>query len=241
MAPIERNKTSDAVVEHVIDAMFSGRLASGERVDLDALATEMGISRGPVREAMVLLERDGLVDMPLHRGAYVADFNSTTVTEAFDLYALLCARTSALVATHRDEMLLAVLEVQCVQAVDAARADEFETRARRFRRTVNRAVAGPHLKALLRTFGGLVPAASRLGMEEGMVREQQLLRDELQAFHDQDAEAAATAAIEHIELVGRRAVRVLVDRGVLASADEHTPPTPLSSTWLTMATLETTT
>ena len=54
--------------------------------------------------------------------------------------------------------------------------DEFELVAREFRRVVNVAVAGPHLRALLRSFGGLVPVAARFSIVEAMEAERAALR-----------------------------------------------------------------
>jgi DNA-binding GntR family transcriptional regulator len=61
-----RTKTSAAVVSYVLEELFDGRLKSGDRIELDAVCAVLGVSRIPVREAMVMLERDGIVSTKYH-------------------------------------------------------------------------------------------------------------------------------------------------------------------------------
>lgn len=231
-----RVKTSDAVAEHVLDMLFDGELRAGDRVDLDAISEQLGVSRAPVREALLALERDGLVEIPYHRGVFIARFDAGTIRESFELYALLNALNSGRVARRGDPELCADLE-KAVRAVDEANGvEEFEQRAREFRRVINVAVAGPRLRAVLRTFGGLVPAASRLSMARSVDAERRLVRAEFEAIRDGDADAAAMAATEHIKLLGEYAVQTLLQRDVIeddpdgaALADDGAPARALGA------------
>ncbi|HLT70291.1 MAG TPA: GntR family transcriptional regulator, partial [Acidimicrobiales bacterium] len=54
---------------HVRRMIFEGRLRPGDRVPQDAVAAELGISRIPLREALIALEREGWVRLEAHRGA----------------------------------------------------------------------------------------------------------------------------------------------------------------------------
>ncbi len=62
----------------------SGELTPGIRVDQDALAESMGISRVPLRQALVRLQSEGLVDQQPHRGWYVTELD---IDDARDVYA----------------------------------------------------------------------------------------------------------------------------------------------------------
>lgn len=215
-----RVKTSDAVAEHILDMLFDGELRAGDRVDLDAISEQLGVSRAPVREALLSLERDGLVEIPYHRGVYVARFDAGTIREGFELYALLSALNSGRVARHGESEAIADLE-KALRVVDEANGvEEFEERAREFRRLINVAVAGPRMRAVLRTFGGLVPVASRLSMARSVDAERRLVRAEWEAIRDGDADAAAAAATEHIKLLGEYAVQTLRQREVIADEPE---------------------
>jgi DNA-binding GntR family transcriptional regulator len=225
LAPVDgggrlvRIKTSDAVAERILDMLFAGELRPGDRIDLDAIAEQLGVSRAPVREALLALQRDGIVEMPFHRGAFVARFDAGTIREAFELYALLNALTSTRVARSRDPRVIAELERAADEVDRATGIEEFEPAAREFRRIINVAAGGPHLRALLRTFGGLLPVASRLSMDRSLAEERALVQRELRAIRSGDAERAGAAAIEHIRLLGDYAAQTLRARGVIGDDD----------------------
>src|SRR5690349_9454887 len=67
--------------------ILSGELAPGEKLTEMALATRLGVSRGPLREAFRMLEEAGLVRTEKNRGAFVRDIPIDEATEIFDLRA----------------------------------------------------------------------------------------------------------------------------------------------------------
>jgi DNA-binding GntR family transcriptional regulator len=71
------NRTAEAVRE----AILSGRFAQGERLHEQRLSEELGISRGPLREAFRQLEREGLVESLPHRGTFVTRFTAKDVAD----------------------------------------------------------------------------------------------------------------------------------------------------------------
>jgi DNA-binding GntR family transcriptional regulator len=94
--------------------------------------------------------------------------------------------------------------------------DEFERLAREFRRVVNVSAAGNHLRALLRTFSGLVPAAARFAIEDALPAERDALRAEYEALRAGDPDVAAQAALDHINLTAANAVAALKRKGVFS-------------------------
>ncbi|CAH1653884.1 GntR family transcriptional regulator [Hyphomicrobiales bacterium] len=67
--------------------ILDGELRSGEQLRQTALAEELGISRIPLREALVQLEAEGLVRINAHKGAVVSELTSDEIDELFDLRA----------------------------------------------------------------------------------------------------------------------------------------------------------
>lgn len=65
--------------------IFDGQLKDGEPLRQDLLAAEFGISRTPVREALVQLEAEGLVKIEPHKGAVVAGTSVANIEETFEL------------------------------------------------------------------------------------------------------------------------------------------------------------
>jgi len=66
-----------------------GRYAPGAALRQDEIATRLGVSRIPVREALRILERDGLVAVQANRGAFVMQHDEEEVAELFDVRLML--------------------------------------------------------------------------------------------------------------------------------------------------------
>jgi DNA-binding GntR family transcriptional regulator len=85
--PTTRRRAPEALGHDIarrIEAMIlDGTLRPGERLNEVSLARELGVSRGPVREAARALEKTGLVTVIMNRGAFV---RSLTLSEAMDIY-----------------------------------------------------------------------------------------------------------------------------------------------------------
>jgi DNA-binding GntR family transcriptional regulator len=76
---------SDLILDGVRQLILRGDLKPGERIRQEALATEYGVSRIPVREALRQLENEGLVSLVPHSGARVARVD---LNECVELYRL---------------------------------------------------------------------------------------------------------------------------------------------------------
>ncbi len=214
--PLPRIKTSEAVAAHLLGEFVAGRLRPGDRIDLFEVAAALGVSRQPVREALVLLERDGTVRMPFHRGAFLGDIDAASVREAFTLYAVLSGITARVAHGALDDAGRDAVGSAAASARAARSAPEFEVQAREYRRLVNRWGAGAQLRALLRTFTGLVVAVSTAAIAADLAEEQRLLTAEFEALLGGEAAAAAETAIAHVRATGERGIRVLVARGAIA-------------------------
>ena len=88
-------KEKDLVVSHVVNLILTGKLRSGDRIDRNEIAHELGLSRVPIQEAVVQLEHDGILSTQYHRGAYVERFDESVVREHHELYGLLNGVASA--------------------------------------------------------------------------------------------------------------------------------------------------
>ena len=75
-------KDKDKVVAHVVNLLLTGKLRTGDRLDRNEIAEELGLSRVPVQEAVVQLEHDGVLSTRYHRGAFVERFDEDVVSGA---------------------------------------------------------------------------------------------------------------------------------------------------------------
>lgn len=117
--PLERKVLRDTVYESLIDMLMSGILAPGTPLSIDGLASELQVSPTPVREALVHLERTGLVSRAPLRGYRVASPLST------DQIAQLC---DARIVIELGALELAFQEVEGL-AADLAAAHEVHEEA----------------------------------------------------------------------------------------------------------------
>ncbi|GGY02979.1 transcription regulator [Litchfieldella qijiaojingensis] len=69
--------------------ILSGEFQGGAQLRQDALASDYDVSRIPVREALLNLEAEGLVEFIPHRGAFATELSVATIRELFDLRVLL--------------------------------------------------------------------------------------------------------------------------------------------------------
>jgi DNA-binding GntR family transcriptional regulator len=94
-----RDNSLSGVVRHEIERMIlSAELPAGSRVNENAIALRLGVSRGPVREACRALVELGLLDLIPNRGVFVRRLDRHDVEEVYDLRAGLTGLAGSLVA-----------------------------------------------------------------------------------------------------------------------------------------------
>ena len=81
-----RHNLADEVATHIRTAILAGRLRSGERIDQDAIADELGVSRLPVREALIALDKEGLVNTIPRKGSYVARIDREDIADHYEIF-----------------------------------------------------------------------------------------------------------------------------------------------------------
>jgi DNA-binding GntR family transcriptional regulator len=106
-SPITPSPTSSLrVSEELREAILSGEFGPGERLRTASLAKRFGSSRTPVREALVQLEGEGLVDIEPRRGALVRSFASADLIDLYEIRALLEPAAAARAALRAQEYQL---------------------------------------------------------------------------------------------------------------------------------------
>jgi DNA-binding GntR family transcriptional regulator len=85
LTPTVKRSLADDVVDRLRNAIFHGSFKPGEALREEQLAAMLDVSRGPVREALVQLEREGLVIVRRHRGATVARLSRSDLEDVYSL------------------------------------------------------------------------------------------------------------------------------------------------------------
>jgi DNA-binding GntR family transcriptional regulator len=106
------------------DAILDGRLAQGERVNEVQISRLLGISRGPLREALRRLEQDGLVTSEPHRGASIVRVTPHDVMDVLSIRKLLEPYAVAGALSRTDGVLVAALQAANREMLAAAAATD---------------------------------------------------------------------------------------------------------------------
>jgi DNA-binding GntR family transcriptional regulator len=123
MKAIERKPVVLDVANQIRAAILDGGLVPGSKIAQDELAAELGVSRLPVRQALLVLQREGLVFLDHGRGAVVAPFDIKFISDLFDCRAIVDGYVAAVLAA-RDNFNPAVLRQIVRAGRDAARRGE---------------------------------------------------------------------------------------------------------------------
>src|SRR3569833_1699184 len=208
-------KEKDLVVSHVVNLVLTGKLRSGDRVDRNEIANDLGLSRVPIQEAVVQLEHDGILSTQYHRGAYVERFDESVVREHHELYGLLSGLASARAAVDRLPRILDQLAVLMEALRSSKESRSFQETAWQFRNLINDEYAGPRLQAAIRASQTFIPRGFWLGYLNNHDVMLPYFVSEIAAILRCDPVGARAACAERSEAMGRIMLGELVRRGVL--------------------------
>lgn len=85
LAKIEQRRAVDEVYERLREAILTKQFSSGQRLDTEAIAQQLGVSLTPVRSAIELLAADGLVDVQPRSGTFVTTLSAKDVEDTLDI------------------------------------------------------------------------------------------------------------------------------------------------------------
>ncbi len=218
IAPIERPLTSDRVAEEVRRLVWTGELGAGARLNQDDLARRFGVSRIPVREALIALAHAGVISMTPHRGAFVEPLTAEAVGDLYELYARVDGFAIAKAVERGRDLDALIADLRW--AADAPDRDSLFDRVLSARRRLHTLGGSPRFDAVARGLVGLVPGnffVEVLGTAAVARRQLPLVADSLEA-------GRADAATGHYAAMLREQGKLVVDRlrenGALADQEE---------------------
>lgn len=120
LTPLElrRGSTlSSLVAREISKLIIAGEFSGGDRLNEAELATRFGISRGPVREALRTIEREGLAVGIANRGVFVRQIDERAASDIYELRAALFSMAGWILAQcitpeRLDELAALVTEMQ---------------------------------------------------------------------------------------------------------------------------------
>ena len=202
---------TDAVAETLRELILSSELRAGQRLNLDIIAEQLGVSRMPVREAVKQLEGEGLVTIYPHRGIEVSRLDIADIEEIFDLRVLLEARAVELAVPRLTKGDLDVMEAALTRMDRAdVSAKVWMDQNRIFHEVVNVACGSSRLVALIASLRGNVERYIRAYLTvRGREHPQRQHHELFEACRAGDAPRAVEVISAHVGDTARMLVAAL--------------------------------
>lgn len=214
-APLTQS-LAEQIAARFSERILSGAYAPGQRIMEQAVAAEFTVSRGPVREALRLLEKDGLVTILPRRGAQVTNLSVAEVKEIFDIRAALNGLRDRQIAedTERSRILPA-LEEEVTRLARLARQPErgveYVETVVRLNHMLTQASRNSRLRSVLGSLAMQTRRYSQLGLLTPQRRRQsaQNWQQLLKAIRDGDGAQAERIARERVLESRDAAIQIL--------------------------------
>ena len=212
----------EQIAARVGERILDGRLQPGERIAEQELADEFQVSRGPVREAIRILEREGLVTLLARRGAIVTELTAQELTELLDIRAGLFEVAVRRLMDLLNPDLVSLMRTGTQRLQELAQAphahEHYAETTYRLLIMVARLTGNRRLQRMLTSISLQTLRYSKLGLasQERRQRSAQLWQQAVQALEVGDVEAVVRLTRQRLDESAQEAVRILAQRGACA-------------------------
>jgi DNA-binding GntR family transcriptional regulator len=207
-----RRSSGDLVADHIRRLIFEGRLRQGDHLRQDEIALELGVSRIPVREAVIALDREGWLMIEPHRGAFVHGLDEDAVRDHYEVFGLIYGLTARR-ATERGS---AENKAELAEAQrEAKRADDVDTFFRAnndFLRQLFAMANSQRLASLSRLLRNIVPGNFFEAVPGAMVNQKRGITAIAKAVRAGDGELAERECLTLMRRQGDAVVSLLAAR-----------------------------
>ncbi|MDI3380645.1 phosphonate utilization associated transcriptional regulator [Xenophilus aerolatus] len=211
IAQLQCNSLANVVQTEIERMILDGELASGAKLTESTLADQLGVSRGPVREAFRMLEEAGLVRTEKNRGVFVRDVPIEEALEIFEVRAamdLYVGRKVAQSASAAQVRELRQLVDAMDQAVKAGNARDYHRFNLSFHDRLLELAGNAKLLATYRKLVNELSLFRRQNLTgESMAVYSREHRQIVKAIAAGDAEAAGQAMYQHVMNSRERTLR----------------------------------
>lgn len=214
---------SESLREQLEEMIAVGVFAPGQHLDETELANKFGVSRTPIREALIQLASMGLVVIRPRRGAVVAELGPQQLVEMFEVMSELeatCGRLAARRMTPVEQAQMVAAHEACQQARDASDPDEYYYKNEAFHESI---YAGSHNQFLIEQTRSLYRRLRPYRRLQLRVRDRVNTSYSehdgvVQAILQGDGERTATLMREHVMIQGQRFADLMVSLPQLTAA-----------------------
>lgn len=188
--------------------IFNGMIPRGTELRQEAVSAELGVSRTPVREAFQLLANEGLLEMPPHKGAFVAEITSNYILEFYEMKALFESEATYLFCMRIDRGDQDFLRQLNLREQDCYRQNDIpglrECNASLHKYIWHRCNNSRLEKMLLQYWDNSLPRAIPFENNRYIERVQHIHTELVQALCSGDAEASRNLMRQHVLESGGR-------------------------------------
>jgi len=209
----------EQIAASIGERILSDRLAPGERIGEQELADEFEVSRGPIRDALRILEREGLVTLIPRRGAEVTSLTAQELQDLMEIRVGLFEIAARKLMAQRPEDLHALLKMglQRLQALASAPdgGNEYVETTYRTMILVGRLTGNHRLHRMMTSISLQTLRYSKLGLASTQRRQRSvaLLREGIEATARGDVEQLVAVTRQRIEESAQQAMQALQAAG----------------------------
>lgn len=194
----------EQIAEDIFAAIMNGEIALGQRIREDELARQYHVSRGPVREALRLLEKDAVVVILPHRGAHVSRLNATEVNNIFAIRKALISLAIREFTTISPAVQQAMDEIVTYMesiVADPAAGNEYSLASARLHMLIADQSGNQHLRDMILSLARQTFRYTRIALSTAQTRQRSvtLWRQVVEQFENGNLNNAADLAGELIE------------------------------------------
>jgi DNA-binding GntR family transcriptional regulator len=211
-----RPTSTQQVADYMRRQIFEGTLKVGERVPQDEIAAELGVSRVPVREAIIALDREGWVMVQPHRGAFVVGLDENSTRDHYELLGRVYGYGALRAAERGSDEQIAALATVHRQLQAATDPHEFSQLNMEFLRRVVSMAASRRVSSTVRLMAvNIVPGDFFVGIPEAIRVHKRHLRVIMKALKARDGETAEREIIAMLRAEASLVIALLTERGVI--------------------------
>lgn len=207
--PRRRANLADDVAAHLRTEILSGHLRPGQRIDQDAVAEQLGVSRLPVREALIALDREGLIHSIPRRGSYVSRIERDDIVDHYQVFGQVAGIAAARAVSRMDDDGVMRLGDLLSEMERSNGRTEQQRLNHEFHRVINRASGSQRMVSMLQLLSQSLPMPYAEFPAEWLAEANRQHRDIVEAFRRRDTLAAQRAMEQHINASARHAIEVL--------------------------------
>ena len=225
---ISHPSLKDTAAAYLREQILTGKLRPGTKVDQDEISVALGMSRVPVREALIELAHESLIDAVPRRGAYVAVLDRTDVIDHYRIFGLIAGLAGSRAATALTDDQLAELRRINESFVAATDPEDKASWNHEFHKMINQAGGSRRLVSVLRLLSRSLPVRYFEFVPQWAEISARHHERILSALEAHDAHEAQRMLEHHVAESGDLAVDILQEMGyfdrdadALVDASEH--------------------